>query len=152
DTRRLVSVSVYPKSSGAGLRRVVALAALVVAGAWVGACDQPSSEAPPPVPDSVTVEVEPDSLVDSLTASSYDAALGEVLLVPVVGEGAPLDAVAVLSARLPRERPVGDTVGLRERLGDGRVELFARGGLVGERAVRWDATMVSASPCAAWPV
>ena len=126
---------------------------------WLGAvalaavaCDEPASKAPPVLPDTTSVAAPMDSAVDSLTASTYDAALGDVLFVPLLAEGASGDAVAVLSPRLPLETAVGDTTGLRERLGDGRLELFARGGLVGQRVARWDAAAVASSPCAAWPV
>ncbi len=118
----------------------------------IGACDQPASEAPPMRPDTVSIDTAPDSVIDSLTASTYDTALGDLLLVPLVVEGVGGDDVAVLSPRLPLDTPVSDTSGLRERLGDGRVELFSRGGLVGQRVVQWNAATVSASTCAAWPV
>lgn len=149
-----MSVSAYPKSSGAigANLRVAVLSVLVAVSLAVVSCDEPASKAPPVSPDTVSVVAPLDSAVDSLTASTYDAALGDVLLVPLPAEGNLGDAVALLSPRLPIETPVGDTIGLRERLGDGRVELFARGGLVGQRVARWDAATVSASACAAWPV
>jgi hypothetical protein len=121
----------------------------------VAACGGSDTDTAPP---SITITTV-DSLVDSapppLTESTYDAALGSVLVVPVFVDGTPGSSgspVAILSPRLLPETPVSDTVGLRERLADGRIELFARSGFVEERTIVWtDDVPVGPEVCASWP-
>ncbi len=87
------------------------------------------------------------------TPSTYDPALGALLVVPMLGDGGAGDLVALLGPLLPLEASIGDTAGLGRRIGDGRIDLFSRAGRVGERRVRMDDVIsVEPSACPAWPV
>ena len=84
-----------------------------------------------------------------LTPSTYDPALGPLLLLPLPGD--PTGTVAsLLSPLLPLETPIGDTVGLAQRVGAGVVTLFGREGALGDRVFSQIGVTSSAS-CPAWP-
>jgi hypothetical protein len=112
--------------------------------------DRPATdEATVPVDSGAVVPPATDSVRPSVP-STYDPALGAVLLLPQPGDvsGA---AVTILSPLLPADAVVSDTIGLTRRLASGRLALFARRGFVAEREV--GAVEALGDPaCPAWPV
>lgn len=106
--------------------------------------------------DSVAVvDTAMDSIELTTLESTYDPALGDILLLPVIGESADRELATLLSPLIAPDAIPSDTTGLRARVGDGAVELFSRAGLVGGGVVRVDAALAAASTasgCATWPV
>ncbi len=106
--------------------------------------------------DSVAVvDTAMDSIELTTLESTYDPALGDILLLPVVGEPADRELATLLSPLIAPDAMPSDTTGLRARVGAGAVQLFSRAGLVGEGVVRVDAALATASTasgCATWPV
>lgn len=130
--------------------------ALAVVAVLLGACDQPATDQPAASPGVAPIDsVVEDSVASVALRSTYDPALGELLVVPVFGEDEAGDRVAILSPLRPGDVPVDDTVGLAERLGSGRVTLLSRGGERGEGVLQWDRASSVSSPemavCASWP-
>ncbi len=123
---------------------------LVVLSVVPACADRPAVDEAPRVVDSMAVA--PPAL-DSATPSipsSYDPALGAVLLLPQPGD--PSGAgVTILSPLLPADAPVSDTIGLSDRLARVRVALFARRGFVAEREASVDAVSGDLA-CPAWPI
>ncbi len=120
--------------------------------AVLSACDRPAAEDVP----SVSLDAVVDSVpaVDELpaTVSSYNPALGAVLVLPLVSDGGVGDPVALLSPLLSPDTPLDDTTAMGDRLGGGRVQLFERSGMVGERTIL--AASVQTHPeasCPVWP-
>lgn len=136
-----------PASPSARLLRTAALVAAVL----VTACDQPAPDTPAVVREAPATDSTPDTASVTLAPSSYDPAMGALLVLPIIVDGTKASSVALLSPGQSPDLPVGDTTGLRARLGSGRVELFARSGKVGERTVAWDERAPSPGTCAAWP-
>lgn len=120
----------------------------------LAACtDRPAVPAGPPGADTTAAIVVPIDSSPSLTPSTWDPALGALLLLPQPGELTG-SVVAVLSPLLPAEAVIGDTAGIARRIGDGKVALFARRGLVAERQVAVSSVrpMVGDASCPAWPI
>lgn len=93
-------------------------------------------------------------LADSLprAASTYDPALGGLLVLPLVSDGAAGDPVAVLSPLLSPDAPLDDTAAMSERMGTGRLQLFARAGEVAERSILPASLQTRAdASCPSWP-
>lgn len=107
---------------------------------------------PAPAADTTTADSALDSVPVVLAPSSYDPALGELLVLPLIVAGTKSASVALLSPAQSPDLPAGDTIGLRSRLGSGRVELFARSGKLGRRTVTWDNRAPANTACAAWPI
>lgn len=113
------------------------------------ACDRGPA---PGVPDSARVapwngtETPPSSV---LAASGWNVEAGSYVVLPTVDGG--MTAGSLLRPEAT-ELTVGDTVGLTAALGDQRLELFARGGLVGTARLRVDAAPKVELGCTAWPV
>jgi hypothetical protein len=128
------------------VRAAAALLRLLPLLAVVWGCEQSTPEKVPPVaevpvPDSAPiVEIAADSAI-----SSYDPALGPLLLVPLLAADGSRDRVSVLSPLQSPDRSVDDTSGLSKRLGDGRVWLLSRAGRVGVGVVRLGVEPDSAS-------
>ncbi len=99
--------------------------------------------------DSITVIVPALDSARAFVPSTYDPALGAVLLIPQLGDASG-SGVTILSPLLPADASVSDTSGLSRRLAAGRVALFARRGFVAERAVELVGSSVDSS-CPAWP-
>lgn len=128
-------------------------AAMTLVATTLWSCDQPAADAPPALPAVVPTDSVVDSAPSEAVASTYDAAMGDLLLLPLVFDGGASGAVALLSPLQSPELLVSDTLGLHERVGGGRqIDLFARSGKVGERTVRVRAAASSdLSECPVWP-
>lgn len=121
----------------------------------LAACgDRPSPAVPAPPVDSVSPPVTPVDSARPLTPSSWDAALGELLVMPRMGADAAATAsVSVLSPLLPLEADPSDTTGVRQRIGETAVTLVARRGALGDAWLDAAAVAPAAFPsgCPGWP-
>jgi hypothetical protein len=131
---------------------VSAIRAGVLCCAVMVACDRPAAE---DVPAAATEEV-----VDSVASveevpsatSSYDPALGAVLVLPLATDGGAGEPVALLSPLLPPDAPLDDTAAMTDRLGGGSVQLFSRSGMVGARTIQPASVQTQAGAvCPVWP-
>lgn len=114
----------------------------------VSACDR---TAPPPSSDSVG-GIAPAAANDSLrpaVGTGWEAEAGPFLVLPTVDGGQ--DAGSLLRPEAT-ELTVGDTVGLTASTASNRLELFSRGGLVGEASLSVEKASGLDSGCTAWPV
>lgn len=124
-------------------------ATLLLVVSALGCRDQPAPEA---AGNDVARPPVAIPLVDStalLTPSTYDPALGPLLLLPLPGDATGTVA-SLLSPLLPLEAPIGDTAGLVQRVGAGVVTLFGREGALGDRVFS-QIEVASAASCPAWP-
>jgi hypothetical protein len=163
-------VSDHPKSSAAHgvmvdralaarpparVRRCAGALATVAAGWWLGACgDAPAPEPPPPTADSAPRVVVPLDSPPPLTPSTWDPALGALLLLPVPTDAPSADGrTLVLSPLLPLEADGSDTTGVRERIGRTAFSLFDRSGARGDAWLDGAslAPAVDDAGCASWP-
>ncbi len=116
------------------------------------ACDRPAGDRVPAERVGETVDSNTAVEESPSTASTYDPALGAILVLPLAPDGAAGDPVALLSPLLDPDLPLDDTTVMSSRLGSGRIQLFARSGVVGERTIL--PSSVQAQPeasCPAWP-
>ncbi|MBL0171600.1 MAG: hypothetical protein IPP90_12870 [Gemmatimonadaceae bacterium] len=122
---------------------------MLISSAGVLACDR----APAPGNRESTVGVPTDSTgalpSAGPVASGWNVDAGPFLVLPTVDGG--LAAGSVLRPE-STELTVGDTVGIGVELGDGQVELFARGGRVGTARLTVESASRSEPGCTAWPV
>ncbi len=126
--------------------------ALLTIGLLLGVfgCDRAPADGRSAGPDVVASDsIVSDTATVVARRSTYDPALGALLVVPVFDGEAGADRVAILSPLLPGDTPVDDPTGLRARLGDGRVMLVSRAGEVGQRRIAWDAALTASSGTAA---
>ena len=140
--RRLVSVRDFSMSRASGVipspfvHRVRARGRACAGGGSAAGCDR--APADQPAQESVVVRLDSAGVAPDVPvgpASTYDTDLGDVLLVPVLGDAGYAGQVAVLSPLQAPDVPVDDTVGLRGRAGELRVALLGRGGELGEAIV-----------------
>lgn len=121
----------------------------ICAGVALSACDRRDT---PATGDSsgASPTVRPtDSLVTEVTASGWDAAAGPFVVLPTVDGG--MIAGSLLRPEAT-ELTVGDTAGVGASLGDGRLELFSRGGKVGVARLTVEGAPRVGEGCTAWPV
>lgn len=124
--------------------------AFIVAALAIVACDRPQvvlpvdSTAATPAIDS-TVSTRPPELI----ASGWNADAGPFVVLPTADGGL---ASGSLLRPEATERTVTDTAGLGATIGDGRFELFTRGGRMGSARLSVTAVPVVDSGCTAWPV
>lgn len=90
-----------------------------------------------------------DSIATEVTASGWDAAAGAFVVLPTVDGG--MVAGSLLRPEAS-ELTVGDTAGIGAGLGDGRLELFSRGGKVGVARLSVEGAPKVGPGCTAWPV
>ena len=144
-------MSAHPKSS----RGVISFPAILGAAlccALVSGCDRPAAEGVPAVTAAEVVDSVAGIDEALASASSYDPALGAVLVLPLASDGGAGDPVALLSPLLSPDAPLDDTTALSERLGGGRIQLFARAGLVGERTIQVASVQTHReASCPMWP-
>ncbi len=143
---------VFFPSSRALLLRATLAAAL---GVSVAACSDATREETPAADSVAVLDTAMDSVELTTLESTYDPALGDILLLPVVGEASDRELATLLSPLIAPDAIPSDTTGLRERVGPGAVQLFSRAGLLGDGIVRVDAALATASTangCATWPM
>lgn len=102
--------------------------------------------------DSTTPTVAADSLAPKAAAvvgSGWDLDAGAFLVLPTVDGG--LNSGSFLRPEAS-ELTVGDTTGIRAAIGDGQLELFARGGQRGRAVLTVEPPPKVEAGCTAWPV
>lgn len=115
----------------------------------VQGCDRPA----PAVPgDSARAGVNgapPVSATEPTEGSGWDEAAGAYLVLPTVDGG-------MMAGSLLRpeaiDATVGDTTGVATMIGDGRLDLFARTGLVHTARLSVESAAAVEAGCTAWPV
>lgn len=112
------------------------------------ACDRPASNAGT---DSARdgASPRPDSVATTVSVSGWDMATGPFVVLPTVDGG--MIAGSLLRPEAT-DTTVGDTTGVGALLGDGRVELFSRGGRVGVARLAVEQASAVDAGCQAWPV
>ncbi len=131
------------------LARCALLGAALVGSVLPVACDRP---APSVATDSTSTSVpalEAPREGSVAVATGWESSAGPLVVLPFSGDG--LFAGSVLRASAT-DATVSDTLGLATELPDGRVELFARSGLVGVARLRVEAGTPVDPGCSAWPV
>lgn len=130
---------------GAATRR---LAAVLLAGVLL-ACDRQAADRPGDSAVTVATTPEADSIATIVTASGWDVTAGPFVVLPTVDGG--MTAGSLLRPEAT-ELTVGDTVGIGQSIADGRLDLFSRGGRVGEAMLRVENAPRVDPGCTAWPV
>ena len=113
------------------------------------ACDRTPSPRPGDSSIAVATTPESDSIATIVTASGWDAASGPFVVLPTVDGG--MTAGSLLRPEAT-ELTVGDTIGIGGSVADGRLDLFSRGGRVGEARLRVETAPRVDPGCTAWPV
>lgn len=129
--------------------RPVRVIAGVVASLTLVACENRPS---PSNPDSTSTAGGPrhaDSVATSVSSSGWDAGVGAFVVLPTVDGG--LMAGSLLRPEAS-ELTVGDTAGVGVASADGRIELFARSGMVGMARLTVEGAPRVDDGCTAWPV
>lgn len=121
----------------------------VLAGAALSACDRRDAPAAGDSSGAGPAAGPTDSVVTEVTASGWDAAAGPFVVLPTVDGG--MVAGSLLRPEAS-ELTVGDTAGVGASLGDGRLELFSRGGKVGVARLTIEGAPKVGEGCTAWPV
>lgn len=115
----------------------------------VQGCDRPA----PGVPgDSVRAGVNgapPMGATTPTEGSGWDEAAGAFLVLPTVDGGMMAGSLLLPDAI---DSTVGDTTGVAKMIGDGRLDLFARSGLVNTARLSVEASAAVEAGCTAWPV
>lgn len=155
---RLLSVSACTLSStsfdvfASAWRRIVArpiYAVTALALLATTACDRTQATGRA---DSAGPKTAADSAMPPAPAavgSGWDAEAGPFLVLPTVDGGMTSGSFLRPEAS---ELTVGDTAGLRAAIGDGQLELFARGGQRGRAQLTVEAPPKVEPGCTAWPV
>lgn len=112
-------------------------------------CDRTGSRDPGDSSSSSVGPVRPDSVAATVSSSGWDAAAGPFVVLPTVDGGMVAGSLLLPEAT---DTTVGDTVGVGVLLGDGRLDLFSRGGPVGVARLTVEAPVVTDPACSAWPV
>lgn len=149
--RRLSSTGPGPGPSGWGRRRLSRVAAACAVPLLLMACERSGV---PPVTDSATASVPASDTAVPAEAvgragSTWERDAGLVLLLPTVDGGVTAGSLVRPDAV---DSTVADTVGLGVELGDGRLELFARDGLVGTARVAAELARGEQAECPSWPI
>lgn len=113
------------------------------------ACDRNGSAPAPGNGDTVGGSSAPDSLSADELGSGWDATAGPFVVLPTVDGGLVAGSLLLPEAT---ESTVDDTTGLGRAMGDGRLDLFARGGKVGEARLTVERAPKVEPGCTAWPV
>lgn len=121
----------------------------VLALSALAACDRGAA---PATADTATGATDPrsaDSVATIVASSGWDSEAGPFVVLPTVEGG--LMAGSLLRPEAT-ELTVGDTTGVGAASADGRLELFSRGGKVGEARLVVEAAPRVDDGCTAWPV
>lgn len=133
----------------------ISRARVLFVGASVGvvlvsaACDRARSASTTDSTASVRTITPPDSIATIVAGSGWIVDAGPLMVLPTVDGG--LTAGSLLRPEAT-ELTVGDTIGVGRSAGDGRLELFSRGGLVGVARLTVAAAPRMDEGCTAWPV
>lgn len=113
------------------------------------ACDQARTASNVDSSATVRTITRPDSIATIVAGSGWNVDAGPLMILPTVDGG--LAAGSLLRPEAT-ELTVGDTIGVGRSVGDGRIELFSRSGLVGVARLTVAAAPRMDEGCTAWPV
>lgn len=116
--------------------------------AFAVACDRSTPAPGADTSGGVTPATGNDSLRPAI-GTGWEAEAGPFLILPTVDGGQ--DAGSLLRPEAT-DQSVGDTVGLAAAVGANKIELFSRGGLIGEATLTIEKAGGLDSGCIAWPV
>ncbi len=113
------------------------------------ACDRSSSARGGDSAADATGATRPDSVATSVSTSGWDLAAGPFVVLPTVDGG-----MVAGSLLLPdvADSTLGDTSGVGALIGDGRLDLFSRGGRVNVARLSVETAPPADAGCTAWPV
>ena len=131
------------------LRAISRMAAVLSALLVLGGCDRKPAAQPGDTSSTPATTQEAESIATIVTASGWDVKAGPFVVLPTVDGG--MSAGSLLRPEAT-ELTVGDTIGIGQSVADGRVDLFSRGGQVGEAVLRVERAPRTDPGCTAWPV
>ncbi|MFN5202804.1 MAG: hypothetical protein ACK5HM_13470 [Gemmatimonas sp.] len=126
------------------LRRV-----LLAGGLVLSACDRDTTSRAADTAAAPGVSTPADSMTRAASSSGWDVAAGPYVVLPTVDGGMVAGSLLLPEAA---DSTVGDTTGVGALLGDGQLELFARGGLVSTARLSVETSPAGEAGCTAWPV
>lgn len=126
-------------------RRVCSVASAAL---LLSACDRSRSDAPVDSSQSAARRSS-DSVATSVTTSGWDVAAGPFVVLPTVDGGMIAGSLLLPEAS---DSTVGDTTGVGALMGDGRLDLFSRGGRVAVARLSVEGAPPGDAGCTAWPV
>lgn len=107
----------------------------------------------PPLPTDSALAVpgvdEPARVTEGPVSSGWDLRAGPFLVLPTIEGGTMTGSLMLPEAT---DLTVGDTAGVGEMMGDGRLELFARSGSVGIARLSVEGAPRLEAGCTAWPI
>lgn len=122
---------------------------LLTSAVLLGACDRPPSASARDAATGAPGMSRPENVPTSVSTSGWDVATGPFVVLPTVDGGMVAGSLLLPDAT---ETSVGDTTGVGALLGDGRLDLFSRGGLVNVARLSVEAAPGVETGCTAWPV
>jgi hypothetical protein len=126
------------------LRRV-----LLAGGLVLSACDRGTTSRAADTAAVPGVSTPADSMTRAASSSGWDVAAGPFVVLPTVDGGMVAGSLLLPDAA---DSTLGDTTGVGALLGDGQLELFARGGLVSAARLSVETPPAGEAGCTAWPV
>jgi hypothetical protein len=115
----------------------------------LAACDRSSSAGGDDSAAGAAGTARSDRADVSASASGWDVAAGPFVVLPTVDGGMVAGSLLLPEAA---DSAVGDTTGIGALMGDGRLELFARGGRVSVARLSVESAPSTDVGCTAWPV
>ena len=115
----------------------------------LAACDRSSSAGGDDTTAGASGTRRADSAAAAVGTSGWDMAAGPFVVLPTVDGGMMAGSLLLPEAT---DSAVGDTTGVGALLGDGRLELFARGGRVSVAQLSVESAPPADAACTAWPV
>jgi hypothetical protein len=115
----------------------------------VQGCDRPEPATPADSARAGVGGAPPASSATPIDGSGWDAAAGAFVVLPTVDGGMMAGSLLLPDAI---DSTVGDTTGVAKMIGDGRLDLFARTGLVNTARLSVEASAAVEAGCSAWPV
>lgn len=115
----------------------------------LAACDRSSSAGGDDTTAGASGTPRADSAPTAVSTSGWDMAAGPFVVLPTVDGGMVAGSLLLPEAT---DSAVGDTTGVGALLGDGRLELFARGGRVSVVRLSVESAAAVDANCTAWPV
>jgi len=115
----------------------------------LAACDRSSAAGGDDTTAGASGTPRADSAPTAVSTSGWDMAAGPFVVLPTVDGGMVAGSLLLPEAT---DSAVGDTTGVGALLGDGRLELFARGGRVSVAQLSVESAPPADAACTAWPV
>lgn len=131
------------------LHRALSRTALASLLAFAAACERKAAPASNDTTGTPETTPQAESIATIVTESGWDLKAGPFVVLPTVDGG--MSAGSLLRPEAT-ELTVGDTIGVGQSVADGRVDLFSRGGQVGQAVLRVENPPRTDPGCTAWPV